>query len=47
MSRFMGVFVFYIIKTHGPISMMSNYYYAIRVSIGTLIVKILKSSKKD
>jgi len=26
---------------------MSNYYYAIRVSIGTLIVKILKSSKKD
>jgi len=25
---------------------MSNYYYAIRVSIGTLIVKILKTSKK-
>jgi len=26
---------------------MSIYYYAIRVLIGTLIVKILKSSKKD
>jgi len=34
----MGVFVFYIIKTHKPISMQSVYYYALRVSSGTLIV---------
>jgi len=40
MSRLMGVFVFYIIKTHKPISMQSVYYYALRVSSGTLIVKI-------
>jgi len=42
----MGVFVFYIIKTHRPISMMRNYNYATRVSIGTLIVEIFRPIKR-
>jgi len=47
MSRLVGVFVIYIIKTHRSISKLSDYYYAIRVSRGVLIKKKLRSQNKN